>query len=156
VLQLLTEMSPERLTELYESLDARAQRALDDPISKALNSRPQTVAKRPLGMRMKALRAHLMRTRDDDLAGELIRAYLLGARKELVTDFLGGVGIEHEDGTVEGDDAPDEAKVASTVETLLSKHAAADVQLYLEVAAMQWPESKSVVAARDAGRSTAS
>ena len=156
MLQLLIEMSPERLTELYESLDARAQRALDDPIGKALNSRPQTVAKRPMSMRMKALRAHLKRTRDDDLAGELIRAYLLGARKDLVTDFLEGVGIEHEEGTVEGDDAPDEAKVASTVKALLDKHSAADVQLYLEVAAMQWPESKAVADARDAGQPAAS
>lgn len=152
MLKLLTEMSPDRLTELYESLEERAQRALDDPISKALNSRPQTIAKRPLAMRMKALRAHLLRTRDDDLAGELIRAYLLGARKELITDFLDGVGIEHEEGTVEGDDAPDEAKVGPTVEKLLEKHAPADVELYLEVAVLQWPESKAVAEALDKSR----
>jgi hypothetical protein len=99
------------------------------------------------------LRAHLLRTRDDDLAGELIRAYLLGARKDLVTDFLDGVGIEHEEGTVEGDAEPDEAKVGPTVDSLLEKHAPADVTLYLEIAVLQWPDSKALGKALEAARS---
>ncbi len=144
MLKLLTEMSPERLTELYESLEERAQRALDGPIAKALNSRPQTVAKRPLSLRMKALRAHLLRSRDDDLAGELIRAYLLGPKKQVVTDFLDGVGLEHEDGTVEGDGEPDESKVKPTLDAMVEKHNPADVGLYLEIAVLQWPDSKAI------------
>ncbi len=144
MLQLIDSMSLERLTALYESLEERGQRALDGPIGKALNSRPQTVAKRPLPMRIKALRAFILRTRDEDLALELVRSYLLGPRKDLVTGFLDGVGVPHEDGSIEGDDEPAEDKVAETLEALGQEHDPGDVLLYLEVAAMQWPESEAV------------
>ena len=154
--ELVTELPQERITALYESLEERAQRALDGPIGKALNSRPQTVAKRPQTMRVKALRAYILRQRDDDLSAELLRSYLLGPRKDLVTGFLDGVGIEHEEGSVEGDDEPAADKVGPTVEALLEEHDAGDVLLYLEVASRQWPESAAVQEALEAQRSAAS
>lgn len=153
--ELLTAMPLERLQGLYEALPDELARALDAPIAKALNSRPQTVAKRPVVMRMKALSAWLRRTRDDTLAGELLRTYLLGPRKELVVDFLDATGVEHEDGEIEGDGAPDEARVPDALEALLADHDPGDVALYLEVATRQWPDSEAVTAARDKAKAAA-
>ena len=154
--QLLTDLDLDRLGALYESLERPAQQILDGAIGKALNSRPQKVAKRPLEMRMKALRSWLLRTRDDELAGELLRAYLLGPRKELVTSFLDATGVPHEDGTVEEEDAkPDEAKVAEAVKGLLKDHHEGDVRLYLEIAVRQWPESEGLKTALDELRAAA-
>ena len=65
---------------------------------------------------------------------------------------MDGVGIEHEEGTVEGEADPDEDKVGPTVESLLEKHAPADVALYLEVAVLQWPDSKALAKALKAAR----
>lgn len=146
--QLLTDMSLERLTRFYEALPEPVSRALDAPIAQALNSRPVSVARRPLSMRVKALRAFFVRKRDDGLAGELLRAYLLGPRKDLVVGFLEATGVAHEDGQIEDDEArPDELKVPAAVAGLLEAHDPEDVALYLHVARLQWPESAAVAEA---------
>ena len=144
--ELLTAMPLDRLQGLYEALPEELSRALDAPIAKALNSRPQTVAKRPVAMRMKALAALLRRTRDDTLAGELLRAYLLGPRKELVVDFLDATGVSHKDGEID-EGEPDPEKVPEAMESVLADHDAGDVALYLEVATRQWPAHEAVAAA---------
>lgn len=142
--QLLTDMSLERLTVLYESLPDELVRALDGPIGKALNSRPSSVARRPVALRMRALRAFLKRTRDDAVAGEVLRAYLLGPRKALVTTFLDATGVPHDEGQIEGDEEPASEKVAATVAQLVEEHGRDDVILYLEVALRQWPEHEAI------------
>ena len=144
---LLTDMSLERLTNLYEALPQELVRALDVPIGKALNSRPASVARRPIEMRMKALRAFLKRTRDDTIAGELLRAYLLGPRKDLVVSFLDETGVAHEDGEIADDSEPDVEKVEAAVAKLLQEQAVEDVALYLEIATRQWPENEAVAKA---------
>ena len=53
--------------------------------------------------------------RDEALAGELLRAYLLGPRKDLVTAFLDATGVRHEDGQVGDDAQPDADKVPAAV-----------------------------------------
>jgi hypothetical protein len=152
--QLLTEMTPDRLTAVYEALDERFQRALDEPIGKALHSRPQTIARRPVSLRVKALRSFLVKQRDSDLASEMLRAYLLGARKELVTDFLDGSGVPHKEGVIEGEEEPDAKKVGTAVSKLLEAHDPADVVLYLEIAVLQWPENEALQEALEAQRET--
>ena len=146
--RLLTDMPIERLTALYTALPEETVMALASPIAQALNSRPTVAARRPEAMRVKALRAFLIKRRDDDLAAEILRAYFLGPRVELVKAFLDGTGVEHEDGTVEDEDAePDASKVAATVKTLLAGHEAEDVHLYLEVARRQWPDNEALTKA---------
>jgi hypothetical protein len=154
--QLLTDMSIERLSQIYEALPEAVARALDAPIGQALNSRPGTVAKRPLPMKVKALRSWIVRKRDEGLAGDLLRAYLLGPRKELVTAFLDGTGLAHQDGQLEDDDAtPDEEQVAPTVASLLETHERDDLRLYLEIGVMQWPDSEAVKTALEELRTPA-
>ncbi|MCB9897193.1 MAG: hypothetical protein H6825_04235 [Planctomycetes bacterium] len=143
---LLTEMSLDRLTTLYEALPEELVRALDVPIGKALNSRPGSVARRPVPMRMKALRAFLKRTRDDTIAGELLRAYLLGPRKDLVVSFLDATGVAHEEGEISDDSEPAADKVGPAVEALLAQFDREDVVLYLEIATRQWPENEAIAA----------
>lgn len=142
--RLLTELSPERLAGLYAALPEQVRRALDVPIARALNSRPASVGKRPEALRVKALRSYLVRTRDDEVAGDLLRAYLLGPRADLVKGFLDATGVAHEDGQVEGDAEPAPDKVGPAVEALLGTHEREDVHLYLQVARVQWPDNQGV------------
>ena len=143
--ELITEMSPERLERLYTELPDGARMGLDVVIAKVLNSRLETVRRRPMAMKIKALRAWFQRSKDDDLALDVMRGYFLGPRQALVTDFLDATGVAHEEGQVEDDDAaPDEASVPEAVKTLCAKHEPDDVRLYLEVATRQWPESQAL------------
>jgi hypothetical protein len=145
---LLTGMSPERLETLYTSLPDGEQAALDVAVARVLNSRVDVARRRPMPMRIKALRAWFQRSRDDDLALDVLRGYLLGPRQQLVTDFLDATGVAHEEGQVEDDDAsPDGAKVPEAVQALAAKHDPVDVRLYLEVARRQWPQVPELTAA---------
>jgi hypothetical protein len=145
---LLTEMEPERFEAVYDALADEVKAALDVPIAKMLNSRMATVRKRPLALRLKALRAYLARKREDDLAMDMLRGYLLGPRKDIVLGFLDGTGVKHEEGEVDEEaEDPDPKKVADTVKALRAEHDAADVKLYLAVAKLQWPDSEAVATA---------
>lgn len=149
MLELVLDMSLERLQAIVEELPGPVRQALDGAAAQALNSRPQTIHKRPLPMRIKALRSTLTRKRDEDLAGDILRTYLLGPRKELVSAFLDATGVPHEDGQIEDDSEPAADKVPGAVEQLVKDHDRDDVVLYLEIAAFQWPENEAVRAALD-------
>jgi len=153
---LVLELSDERFAALVEALPAPFQGALDVAAAKVLNSRPQSMHKRPLAMKVKALRVYMTRNKDDDLSGEMLRAYFLGPRLDLVKTFLDATGVAHEDGQVEDDAEPDASKVPAGVEALSAEHGAEDVTLYLRIAAMQWPENKGITQAVEARASAAS
>lgn len=138
--RLLTELTPERFAVIYEALPDDMSAAFDPVIAKVLHARLPKIRRTPVAMRAKALRAFLMRERDDDVAGDIVRAYLLGPRLTLVTDFLDATGVKHEKGEVEEGSDPDGGRVATTVESLLEDHDREDVALYITIAAQQWPD----------------
>jgi len=144
VYDLVADLPAERLGAIYASLPDGARAALAGSLAQVLHARPQKVPRLPMEMQVKALRACLKRTRNDELAQELLGAYFLGPRKDLVVRFLDATGVEHEDGQVEGDAAPDEGRVESAVKTLLDEHDTEDVLLYLRIARHQWPKSEAV------------
>ena len=142
--ELVAELSPERFTALYRALPDEMRRALDAPVASVLHARPAFVHRQPEPLKIKALRSYLARDREGTLAGEILRAYLLGPRKALVTGFLDATGVKHEDGQVGDDTQPDAAKVKDAVQALLAAHDREDVRLYLRVAALQWPDNAGV------------
>ena len=88
--------------------------------------------KQPRPERHAGMIAYLSRPGLEIAAGTLLRGWLLKAHKSLLTDFLDGLAIQHKDGVV--DDLPetvDDAKLKATVDTLLAKHAADVVKVYL-------------------------
>jgi hypothetical protein len=147
MLKLLLSLSPERFAALYLALPEEMARALDGAIASMLHARPGSVRKQPDAVRVKALRAFLVRTRDETLAGDLLRAYFLGPRKALVVQFLDATGVKHEEGQVEDESKPDAAKVPEAITALNAAHDPQDVSLYLAIAAMQWPEVPELKAA---------
>ena len=90
----------------------------------------------------------LEQTANAELCYELFGTYLMTSSKELITDFLDGTGVEHEDGMIQNRDEhkPDPAKLDVTLTDLDAKYKPADVTLYLAMAAEQWgnvPEIES-------------
>jgi hypothetical protein len=82
----------------------------------------------------------------DSLASHVLQAWLLGANKEMLCDFLDTLEIKHgDDGTV--DELPAEMpkeKIASAVDGLLARYPAENVGVYLHAfrdmdSAVRWP-----------------
>jgi hypothetical protein len=148
MLELLLALPPERFLAVYTALPEEVSQALDGAIARMLNSRVGSVRRQPVALRARALRAFLARFRDEAVAADLLRAYFLGPRLPLVTAFLDATGVPHEQGQIGDDARPDAAKIPDAVVALNAAHDPGDVQLYLAIAAMQWPDVPELKAAR--------
>ncbi|MEM6674706.1 MAG: hypothetical protein AAF726_17800 [Planctomycetota bacterium] len=146
VIEQLKEMKEDRFLRIYESLASDGFGPLDGEVAKVLKFRPQAIRKLPMPKRAKTAQALLVRGANAELCYELFGTYLMQNAKGIVTDFLDGTGVEHEDGMIKNvDDAkPDPTKIASTVTELDEKYDSDDVTLYLSLAAEQWPSVPEV------------
>ena len=99
------------------------------------------------------MQAAFARKISDSLASHVLQAWLLGANKEMLCDFLDALEIKHaDDGTV--DELPAEVakeKLAPAVERLLGKYPAEKVAAYLHAfrdmdSTVQWPAFDEVLA----------
>ena len=146
VIEQLKAMKEERFLAIYEQLSQDGFGPLDGEVAKALKFRPQAIKKLPLQKRAKTAQSLLVRGNNAELCYELFGTYLMTNTKELVTDFLDGTGVAHEDGMVQNieDHKPAGDKVAATVAELDKKYDSGDVTLYLAMAAEQWPSVPEV------------
>jgi hypothetical protein len=110
------------------------------------NLRSVFVERKPPAERFPWMQAALSRKISDALASHLLQAWLLGANKQMLCDFLDAMEIKHDDdGTVEElPAAPPKEKVAAAVARLLEKYPAEAVAVYLNAfrdmdSAVQWP-----------------
>ena len=142
-LDIVTNMSEERFLEVYETLSEQGFGPLDGEVAKVLKFRPQAIRKLPFEQRAKHARKIIERTRNADLAYELLGSFLMQQSRELVTDFLDATGVSHEEGMIE-EGAPDEAKVEEAVKALDEKHDPANVTLYLALSTQTWPSSDKI------------
>jgi len=145
VLAELERQSDERFLAIYEGLAQNGFGPLDGEVAKALKFRPQAIRKLPLAKRAAKARTILQRTGNTELCYEVFGTYLVTHHKDLVTTFLDETGVEHEEGIIQDHDAtPDESKVEAAVAKLDQEHDAADVTLYLALAAEQWGDSEKI------------
>jgi hypothetical protein len=110
------------------------------------NLRGVFVERKPPAERYPWMQTAFGRKISDSLASHVLQAWLLGANKEMLCDFLDSLEIKHaEDGTVE--ELPAELpkeKIAAAVDQLLAKYPAENVAVYLHAfremdSAVQWP-----------------
>lgn len=108
-------------------------KATVDAVAKAHHLRPVFVERKPRAEQHSWLAEKVSRKQHDALAAHVIQAWLVGAHKQLLCDFLDGFGIAHdENGTIEVlPEAPPIEKVASVVEELKSKYDAPLLAVYL-------------------------
>jgi hypothetical protein len=68
----------------------------------------------------------------EDVAGNLLRGWLLKRHVGILCDVLDALGIAHKEGVVDDlPDSVDDAKLKAAVETLLAKHPHEIVAVYL-------------------------
>jgi hypothetical protein len=149
-------MAPALAAEIFSYLHAN-----DRPIYKAAiqglanqrKLRPVFIERKPPNERHPWMQSALSRPISEALAAHLIQAWLLGAHKEMLCDFLDALGIEHgEDGTVEQLPPPlPKDKIAEAVDRLLQKHSPETVAVYLHVfrdmdSEVKWPSLDEILA----------
>lgn len=151
-LPYLKTLSPERFFEIYSGLEVQGYGPLDREVAQSLKFRPQAIAKLPMAQRAKRARQIVEQSANEELAYELMGAYLLRHKKALVTGFLDATGVAHQDGMIEDIQAaqPDAAKVGDAVAVLDQSFAKDDVTMYLVLCGAMWPANDGVAKARSA------
>jgi hypothetical protein len=102
--------------------------------------RPKFVA----GLDAERLARHLatMVSLPEGLAARALVVYHLTEHREMMGTFLDALGLKHENGLIEDDDAkPEPEKLASAVTAIAEKYPAEDVSLYLTTLLCQDPET---------------
>ena len=133
--ELIGFMSPKMANQILEETQTNNRevyRALVASMAQAQKMRPVFIGRQPKERRHKNFVHMLSRTGAEEHAGNLIRAWLFKEHKDVLTDFLGKLGIEHEEGMV--DDLPEsigDAPLNEAVDLLLEKYDRELVAVYL-------------------------
>ena len=133
--ELIGFMSPKMANRILEDTQANNRevyRALVASMAQAQKMRPVFIGRQPKERRHKSFVQMLSRAGSEEHAGNLIRGWLFKEHKDVLTGFLGKLGIEHEEGTV--DDLPESISddaLNAAVDLLIEKYDRELVAVYL-------------------------
>ena len=133
--ELIGFMSPKMANRILEDTQANNRevyRALVASMAQAQKMRPVFIGRQPKERRHKSFVQMLSRTGSEEHAGNLIRGWLFKEHKDVLTNFLGKLGIEHEEGMV--DDLPESISddtLNAAVDLLIEKYDRELVAVYL-------------------------
>jgi hypothetical protein len=154
--EIFQRMSPALAAQIFNFLQAQQKpvyKAAIQGLANQRNLRGVFVERKPPAERFPWMQAAFGRKISDSLASHVLQAWLLGANKEMLCDFLDAMEIKHsDDGTVdELPAAPPKEKVATAVHRLLEKYPAENVAVYLHAfrdmdSSVQWPALDEVLA----------
>ena len=153
--EIFQRMSPALAAQIFTFLQTEqkpAYKAAIQGLANQRNLRSIFIERKPPAERFPWMQAAFGRKISDSLASHVLQAWLLGANKEMLCDFLDTMEIEHaEDGTVEElpATAPKE-RIAAAVRRLLEKYPAESVAVYLHAfsdmdSAVQWPALNEIL-----------
>jgi hypothetical protein len=157
--QIFAAMTPERCESLLASIrdvSPDATRQIEASAAIALKFRPQYLAKQKRAKRAASVRSALSRLQSGPLAEETLAVYFLQCRKDLLTEWLDLLGLEHEEGILTQDeiDTPSKADIEKHVATFRGAaegdaDAAGDRELLLQAfgaqSAIEWPDLDALV-----------
>jgi len=134
--ELFQNMSPALATEILSYLQKEQTpvfKTVVQTLAAQRKLRPVFVERKPPNERYAWIKGALGRKPSDTLAAHLLQAWLLGAQKPMLREFLGSLGIDHdEDGTVENlPESPPKEKLHASIDLLLAKYPAESVAAYL-------------------------
>ena len=133
--ELIGFMSPKMANRILEDTQANNRevyRALVASMAQAQKMRPVFIGRQPKERRHKSFVQMLSRAGSEEHAGNLIRGWLFKEHKDLLTGFLGKLGIEHEEGMV--NDLPESISddaLNAAVDMVIEKYDRELVAVYL-------------------------
>ena len=154
--EIFQQMSPALAAEIFQWLQTEQKpmyKAAIQGLANQRNLRGVFIERKPPAERFPWMQAAFARKISDSLASHVLQAWLLGANKEMLCDFLDALEIKHaEDGTV--DELPKDVakeKLAAAADRLLGKFPAEKVAVYLHAfrdmdSAVQWPALDEIFA----------
>ena len=147
--EIFQRMSPALAAEIFAYLQNEQRPVLKTAIQGLANQRNLRsvfIERKPPNERYAWMQAALSRKLSDTLATHLLQAWLLGAQKPMLCDFLDALGIAREaDGTVEElPESPPKEKLVEAVTQLLAQYPAEAVAVYLHAfhdmdSTVSWP-----------------
>lgn len=146
-------MSPklalEILTYAFES-DKPLYRATLQAVAEARKVRPVFLERQAKTERHAQMLSTLSRPSLEMITGNLIRTWLVKKHKNMLVDFLNGLGIQHSEGVVE--DLPEsmaDDKLRPAIDALLAKYPQEAVAVYLhafnDMNEANWPNLKTML-----------
>jgi hypothetical protein len=153
--QIFASLPPERNQALLRGLSEKMPIVFAQALGAAcvaLKARPVYLRRQPFEKRAEAIRRALARVTADPVASEVLAAYFLECRKELLVEWLDLVGIAHKEGVLETDapPPPTDAKLRKASKTFLAADDDPDRRLLLRAFAAQdaieWPTLDAVLA----------
>ena len=133
--ELIGFMSPGMANRILDDTQANNRevyRALVASMAQAQKMRPVFIGRQPKERRHKNFVQMLSRTGSEEHAANLIRGWLFKEHKDVLTGFLGKLGIEHEEGMV--NDLPESISddaLNAAVDLLIEKYDRELVAVYL-------------------------
>jgi len=152
--QLFAAMEPEHAERVLSTLAEQAPAATEQALAvaaAAMNARPQYLRKQPFPRRAAAIRRALARVKANEMAEEMLAVYFLECRKELLAEWLGLVGLEHEDGVLQDEDPqpPPAAELRKAVDAFRGADDDPDRPLLVRAFAAQtsidWPDLEALL-----------
>jgi hypothetical protein len=128
-------MSPALATEILDFLhesEKDVYRSTLHAVAETRKVRPVFLERKPRAERAKMIIESLSRPALEQVAGNVLRLWLVKKQTSLLVDFLNALAIKHDNGVV--DDLPptmDDAKLQGAVEGLLTKYPPQHVAVYL-------------------------
>jgi len=146
--QVFARMTPDQAVLMMKNLAEKSPAMFNQAVDAAavsIKARPVYMRRQPFDKRAAAVRRALSRVAANPVADEILAVYFLECRKDLLVEWLDGVGLAHEDGALEEDAPaqPDPAKLAESVKAYREKDDDSDRELLLLAFAAQgavdWP-----------------
>jgi hypothetical protein len=119
--------------------------------SASMNARPTYLRRQPFEKQVGIVRRALSRVAANGVAEEILAAYFLECRKELLVEWLDLLGLKHEDGILEADSpvAPNQAELQKARDSFCGVDGDADRPLLLSAFAAQsaidWPDLEALL-----------
>jgi hypothetical protein len=153
--QIFASLPPERNQALLHALSEKLPIVYAQALGAAcvaLKARPVYLRRQPFEKRAEAIRRALARVTADPIAAEVLAAYFLECRKELLIEWLDLVGLAHAEGVLESDapPPPTDSKLRKASEKFLGADDDPDRRLLLRAFAAQeaivWPTLDAALA----------
>ena len=147
--ELFSKFSPELVAQMldwYRGEDRKVYKTAVASLAAQRKLRPVFVERKSLPEQYAWIQKTLQLKQCSGIGEHLLQAWLMGGQKQMLSTFCDIMGIEHEDGTVNGDlpETMDAAKLDNAVEMLLEEHDPMLVSVYLQMFNQQradgWPE----------------